>query len=334
MLFRVDGGKVWGISMGHIKRSLILSTALAKNKYRVIYIMKNYPDGVAYVRQYGFYVDTIDVEDNSDDCLIALCKKYSPKHVIIDIFHLYYNVFFQYARENSIQTIVFDTLGNCVGQPDILFNDSLVSKFTDYSHLNGKTKTFIGPKFFMIEDTPEIVQISNDKVQNIMITMGGSDPAGLTIKILRSMIERLLEFNVNVVLGPSFNEEKDVYALLETRHSVVIYKNPENFLNLLSRQDIVISSAGRTLYECAYFGRPSIIVPSIEHERETAKEYAKHVDVFDVGLWDEMLSPDKIFRAITQYKNNYYLRKNAFTLGRTLVDGSGLKRIIRIINNN
>ena len=35
ILIRVDGGKVWGISMGHVKRSLILAQALA-DKYKII----------------------------------------------------------------------------------------------------------------------------------------------------------------------------------------------------------------------------------------------------------------------------------------------------------
>ncbi len=271
VLFRVDGGRVWGISMGHLKRALLLAGRLA-DSYRIVFIMKNYIDGVAFAQQQGIEVEIIPVDADIDEQLITLCDKYKPEKIIIDLRSTPYTEFFSYTRSRNIQTVVFDITGECTGSPDILINDSLVKQFTRYAHVSAQTRLACGPQYFMVECCHPIVPI-REEVMDIMITMGGSDPAGLTVKILNSLLGRAFPYTINVVLGPAFTDRGAVREIAGTKRSVTIYENPANFLELLSRQDIVISAAGRTLYECAYFGRPVIIVPSIEHEVLTAAEY-------------------------------------------------------------
>ena len=112
VLFRVDGGKVFGISMGHIKRCLILARALA-DQYTAVFIMKDYADGVDYVKRQGIVVEPIGVDDDSEATLIGLCETYSPARIIFDLPSNSYSAFFEYARTRKIPTIVFDIVGRC-----------------------------------------------------------------------------------------------------------------------------------------------------------------------------------------------------------------------------
>ncbi|GAX62915.1 spore coat polysaccharide biosynthesis protein, predicted glycosyltransferase [Candidatus Scalindua japonica] len=329
ILFRVDGGKVWGISFGHIYRSLILASVLAR-KNKIIYIMKNYQDGVFFVKQQGYEVETIGVDDDSDNSLINFLEKYSPKQVVFDLRSIKYNMFFDYTRERHVQTVVFDILGNCTGVPDILINDSFVKEFTKYPHLTNRTKLCLGPKFFFTESLPEIIPI-RDNVKEVMITMGGSDPAGLTLKILSSLTECLTAYNVHVVMGPAFTDEEQVSNLTVNFKNIKIYKNPDNFIELLSQQDVVITAAGRTLYECAGLGRPLIVVPTIEFEALRSIEYERLTGSFDIGLWD-VSSPEKIMNAMRIYTENKNLRRSIFKTSRRLVDSHGLERILNLLN--
>jgi spore coat polysaccharide biosynthesis predicted glycosyltransferase SpsG len=329
ILFRVDGGKVWGTSMGHVKRALLLAENL-RDKYDVVFIMKNYADGVGLVKKRDFEVSTIAIDDNKDKTLIDFCEKYKPAKLIVDLHSCPYSTAFEYARSKNIGTIAFDIAGKFSAGADILINDSFVKDFTGYSGLPGMTKRYIGPEYFIMEEKHCPVHES-EYVKNIMITMGGSDPAGLTVRILRSMPEDFFKYRVSVVLGPLFTDHVNVSSIAKTRSSLVIHDSPGNFIDLLNAQDVVITAAGRTLYECAFLGKPVITVPSIEHEEITAREYSALTGSADVGSWEDAASPGKLLDALEAYNNDSGLRNRVSAKSRDLVDGRGLKRVLQII---
>ena len=330
IIYRVDGGRVWGVSMGHIKRALISANALA-NSAAVSFIMKDYPDGVSYVRDAGFDIHTIDKDDNSDRTLINLVKKENPSTVIFDLRETPYREFFKYARGQNIKTVVFDILGKCSGAPDIVINDSIVSKYTSYSFDGDKTSLYTGPQYFLSNELPKPSPINNEII-NIAVTMGGSDPAALTKKIVKFLVKKQNAKKYHIILGPLFSEEceKEIRNMCKTKQNFQIYRNPSSFLGLLVKQDLVICAGGRTLYESAYLGRPTIVVPSIEHEDVTAQEYSKLTKCPNVGLWSDK-TPQKINDAMVQYENIEF-RKEVSALGRSLVDGNAYNRIMNIIN--
>jgi len=330
LLFRVDGGNVWGVSMGHLKRSLILAEHL-KNDFEIFFVMKNYPDGVSYVKEGDWQIYLIDPNDESDEPIIKLCEQLKPDTVIFDLNSNYYAHFFEYAKLKKIRTIVFDITGKCDGTPDIIINDSFVPELIRYPLVSQKTKIYTGPDYFIMDNAPAIMPV-RQTVEEILITFGGSDPADLTFKLLKSTFPAFKNYNLSIVLGPAYSKPKRIRELLNGTISTRVYINPPDFLSLLSRADTVITAAGRTLYECAYFGRPAIIIPSIEHEVQTAKEFGRITGSIDVSIWDAMNRPGKIKDALCEFTKNYELRKHIFDESRKIVDGNGLIRVMKLIN--
>lgn len=328
-LFRVDGGKVWGTSMGHVKRALLLAENL-RNKYDIVFIMKDYKDGVDFVKKNDFEVVTISTDDNSDETLIELCEKYKPLKLIVDLKSCPYSRLFEYAHSKGINTIVFDVDGKFSSASDILINDSFVKEFTEYAGLPENTKKYLGPKYFVMEEMSNPIFVLG-QVRDIMITMGGSDPAGLTVKIVRSISENIASHRFNIVLGPLFTERAKVRNMTKAISLMKVYDSPDDFMGLLGRQDIVITAAGRTLYECAFLGKPVITVPSIEHEETTAREYSSITGSTDIGLWEDSVSPGKLLGALKAYCDKTSLRKVVSEKSRGLIDGRGLGRVLEII---
>tara|TARA_R110002110_G_scaffold269913_1_gene485612 strand:- start:6743 stop:7756 length:1014 start_codon:yes stop_codon:yes gene_type:complete len=329
VIYRVDGGRVWGVSMGHIKRAMISATAL-KGLYEVFFVMKNYADGVQYVRNAGFEVETISKNDDTDATLIEIVDKHRPAKVIFDLKENPYKKFFEFARGEKIQTIVFDILGKCDGAPDVIINDSIVPEYTSYTFNQKNTTVLTGPEYFLSEGLPTPLPL-NEKVINVAITMGGSDPAAITKKIVKFLTTHEDEKIYHIVLGPLFpvEEEKEIRRLCLASHRFRIYRNPPNFLELLAVQDLIICAGGRTLYECAYLGRPAIVVPSIDHENTTAQIYNQLTRCQNVGLWTDKTA-QAIWRAIEEY-GSIRFRKEVSNLGRNLVDGLAYNRIMNII---
>lgn len=315
--------------MGHLKRASLIADAL-KRDYRIKFVMKDYRDGVLLAKKQGWDVEVIPQADNTDSILIAICEDYKPAKVIFDLKETPYNTFFDYASASRIRTVVFDICGKCIGHPDVIINDSFVPQFLDYSISEVTTKIYTGPDYFVMDET-SLVSSLKHSAQKVLLTMGGSDPAGLTVKTLNALLPEVDEYLLSVVLGPAFSDQEIVESLVDGYPHVELFVNPENFLYRLSKADIVITSAGRTLYECAYFGRPVIIIPSISHETITAREYARLTGCTDLGLWQDETSPDSLRQTLKELKENYNLRLEISKRSRMLVDGKGLERVMRLI---
>ena len=329
LLYRVDGGKVWGISMGHVRRASIVAGALARD-FKIVFVMKDYADGVAYIRKSGFQVETIEISDDSDDTVIRICETHRPDRMIFDLNGTPYVKVFDYARGEKIRTIVFDVSGKCAGVPDVLVNDTIVKEFTRYPHLEGRAVLALGPEYFVMEDPPAAAPI-RDSVDFVLITMGGSDPAGLTVKTLETLSGELSGLRMGVVLGPGFTEQARVRDIAGVAGTVDVFENPPDFMSLLSKSDVVITAAGRTLLECARLGRPCLVVPSIEHEEATAAEYCRLTGGFNTGRWDDDSTPGKIVSYLRQYRDSLRLRETVSAAALKLVDGAGLERVLALI---
>ena len=329
VIYRVDGGRVWGVSMGHVKRALISAQAL-KDRYDVSFIMKDYADGVQYVKDANFKVETIDKNDDNDDTLIEIVQKHKPSKVIFDLKENPYKRFFEFARGKKIQTIVFDILGKCSGSPDVIINDSIVPEYISYDTSKKNTMVLTGPSYFLSDELPTPVPL-NERMINIAITMGGSDPAAITKKIVKFLLTNEDDKIYHVILGPLFSteQEKEIKRLCHANPKFQIYCNPPNFLELLATQDLVICAGGRTLYECAYLGRPVIIVPSIDHEVTTAQIYHESTTSPNVGLWSAETT-QKITSAMENY-NSFERRREVSHLSRNLVDGLAYNRVMNIL---
>ena len=77
-------------------------------------------------------------------------------------------------------------------------------------------------------------------------------------------------------------------------------------------------------------GRPTIVIPSIEHEYVTAENYSRLTGCVNVGIWNKNTG-HKILEAMREYENLEF-REEMSQLSRQLVDGKAQSRIMEIIN--
>jgi UDP-2,4-diacetamido-2,4,6-trideoxy-beta-L-altropyranose hydrolase len=329
-LYRVDGGRRWGISTGHLMRSLTVAKECLKG-HKIIFIMKNYPEGVSYMREAGFTVWTIDDDDDTDETLIKLLKKYRPSQVILDLYTNPYKQFFHFAKAEKIKTVVFDSFGDLQAPPDVVINESLIAETLDYNITGLRSEFYTGPDYFLLpSDAPAPLSLNLD-VGNIAITMGGSDPAGITERIVECLIAGDTSKRYKIILGPLFSKsaENKIRENTKNQSNFTVIKNPPSLLKELQDQDIVICAAGRTLYECAYLGRPTIVIPTIDHEEKAAAKYSKHTGCVVMRQWNS-LSAEELRESLLKYEQ-YHIRKHISSEARVLVDGLASKRIQNIV---
>jgi spore coat polysaccharide biosynthesis predicted glycosyltransferase SpsG len=137
-----------------------------------------------------------------------------------------------------------------------------------------------------------------------------------------------------VVLGPVFGNGDEVVAATQGRPAMTVVRSPDDFMGLLAGQDVVITSAGRTLYECAALGKPVITVPTIAHEAVTAAEFSRLTGSPDIGQWDTVSGPARLLAAMETYWRSPRLRHGVGQAGCQLVDGMGLQRVVSVLEKS
>ena len=212
---------------------------------------------------------------------------------------------------------------------DLLFNGSIVNQFQKYLIDKNKTKYFKGPKFILIRkefSSNREKFYLNKKIKKILIIFGGNDQNNITKKILKYFLDK--KYNITIVIGPSYKYLKNIEKIIFNNKKIKLFQNKKNIAELYIKHDIVISSAGITAYELACLGIPSIFMPMDKYQMKTAKEMELNGFGINYGYWDNNYK--KLDQTIYLISNQD-IRKKMSTCGKKLVDGKGLERILKKI---
>ena len=157
--------------------------------------------------------------------------------------------------------------------------------------------------------------------------MGGSDPYGLTFKVLDSICS-LENVHIRVILGPlmKVNTRQREY---EKKH-ISFIESPKSIWNEFKKSDLVISNAGNTLFELAAQSIPTICIPVIEHQVPYAKFFHTNGFAINLGYWKNVKNKD-IGKNVIKLLKNTDKRKKMSSKGNKIIDGKGLFRVIKII---
>jgi len=173
--------------------------------------------------------------------------------------------------------INFEDDGEGIYKADLVFN-ALYNE-NALPTVKAGEKYYIAPKLFMMYEPITI----KDKVENILITFGGADPQNYTDRVLDIIVrDKYNNFNFKVILG---KEKQNVEKLLEYNKlsNIQVLYDIKNMPGIMSLCDIAITSRGRTGYELAMLGIPSIAIA--QNIREENHRFMSHENGFNyLGL--------------------------------------------------
>jgi CMP-N-acetylneuraminic acid synthetase/spore coat polysaccharide biosynthesis predicted glycosyltransferase SpsG len=255
--------------------------------------------------------------------LIDEILSYKPDVVINDILDTDGN-YIKQLKQNNIKVINFEDLGEGAKYADLVINAIYPEKEKLQNH-------FFGPEYFILRDEFIYAPIKriNSKVKKVLITFGGVDPNDYTLKVLESIYEFCNEhfIEIEVILGFGY---KNVENLLKFRN-IKITRNVKNMADKMLEADIIFTSAGRTIYEIASIGTPSIVLA--QNERELTHFFASKENGFiNLGL-GVLLSKEKILSTFKELVFDFDKRKdmNIKMLKKDLKHGR--KKVRKLINN-
>ena len=337
MIFRVDGGNVYSIAMGHIYRCLKVAKTIAERKTGVCitFVMKDYKAGVKKIQSEGFKVVQISQKwtlKKEIDFIDEFTKEFTTKIFISDIRNIN-NKYIETVRNNGGCFIYFDDLGGHSLKPDVIINSSVTKSLQKYPCYNRKTDYYVGKKYFIIDRKIFLKPMNTLKkeIMHIIISFGGADPSNITCNVLKTLVKLHTKIHINVILGPAYNHHRELNNLMEkNRRDITIKTNVKNMYNEMINADIGITSGGDTCLEMVYTGIPTIVIPSIWYEEETAWYLAERGAAECVYLNEVN---ENLLNRIDDLIRDYPKRKSLSIKGKKLIDGKGIERVFTIINN-
>jgi UDP-2,4-diacetamido-2,4,6-trideoxy-beta-L-altropyranose hydrolase len=224
------------------------------------------------------------------------------------------------------RVLIANTL-NMKVKPDLVIFP-VVTKFRSKSN-----KIFVGEKYAVLPKLPKKRKIKN--INNIMISMGGSDPRKITLKTLKILKESNLLINLNIVIGSlskiKDTEIKKILSGKKIRFS--IFRSQKNLKKIMLDSDLLITNSGITKFEASLMRLPSIIIANDKETENNQVAFAQKKTSIYLGYFkSEKIK--KLNKVIKTLKNNInkilIMQENC----KKFLDHRGAFRIRQIIDKN
>jgi UDP-2,4-diacetamido-2,4,6-trideoxy-beta-L-altropyranose hydrolase len=313
-------------------RCLALSEELIRRKNTCFFLSKvNDNELINRIEKNNIYHKKIDPNTTLQADLEGLIK-FSNENDVDWVITDHYGINSQYIKEikkNNLKVLSIDDTAQIHYYSDIIVNQNIGAEKLD---IKGEdyTNFLLGPKYVILRD--ELLRRKEKKikrnVENLMITLGGTDQHNYTLKILKQLSNiKIKKIVVIGVLNPHYKKIKDY---IKNKIDFKIIVSPEYMLDLYLKADIAISAGGTTCYELAYFGIPNIIITITENQNNIARSlHEKEVSIYFGDKKSVKL--ELLKNTLLNLMKNDLMRMKMINNGKKLVDGKGKKRIVEFM---
>lgn len=312
------------VGMGHIMRTLVIADKM-KERFNIIYIResgKEYGIGEDKIKKSGYslysdedkvYADTLiaDTYDMTEDKLSKLRKRYNRLIYIDDLHCLsFYDCDMIINKNFNAENLIYKAPPEC--------------------------KKLLGTKYALLRyefQTAHNITIK-EKAENVLITMGGTDPENTSVKILNILKSEPYIFNVAVSRGFSERTKSELEYLAAENDNIVLHKDPE-MADLISKCDFAVTANGGTTHEIASLGVPQIAV-SVAENQNMELNFGENNGMLVYGGKEEDIIPEKFLSAFNSLISNYEKRKQLSESEKNTVNKNGIilveKEIVKLLD--
>lgn len=272
IIFRCEGYKLLGL--GHVYRCLLL--AYRMTSHEIIFVLSSKSkEGITKISSSNMPYKVID----SDDEFFAFCDSWKADIVVNDFLDTDKDYIIRLKK--IIKRVVnFEDLGNGSEYADAVINAL-------YDLETNKRNFYFGEKYFCLRDeflTSEPKEFSSN-VSNVLVLFGGTDPANSTSKLYncaKILHKRYPEIKFNFITGLGYDcSINNIVSLPES--NIFVFSNLLHVSSLMRKCDMAFTSQGRTVFELASLGIPSVVLAA--NEREQLHKFAKMENGFlNLGL--------------------------------------------------
>jgi len=290
VIFRVDSSAQMGV--GHLMRCLTLADELQKKNHKITFICRELQGSIVnlikhkLIRLLGnddfqsndLYLDLLGATQEQDAEQVIRVIPENTNLLIVDNYALD-EFWHKKLRQYTDKIMVIDDLADKQFDCDILLNQNLGSQVKDYRGkvlndcelLLGCDYTLLRPEFKELRTQALEKRKYTKKIENILVSMGGSDVNNITYDVLKQLDSKL---NVVVVLG-ALSPQNEMIKDYAIDKNIEVIVNANNMAELMLNADLAIGASGSTNWERLCLGLPSLIFTVAKNQIKFSKNLDK-----------------------------------------------------------
>ncbi|MBI3932548.1 MAG: hypothetical protein HY317_03975 [Acidobacteria bacterium] len=327
ILFRVDGSGRMGL--GHVYRSLAIADALRETSQAdVAFLMTaDHTEGILTVSRRGYPVRVAG--DGQLETYLEHVRDFAPAILINDLPQIEDRYLRALSHLGATTVNLVDTLD------DLERTEHYTQVIVSVMNEDRETPEgfYGGPEYAILRSHFQgRVKDVRDEPRLVLLTFGGSDPQGLTVKAAGALRDIDPRIEVVAVAGLAFPYRTEFEALASTlpRKVPLINEAGGHIADLMLEADVVVCSGGMTVYEIAALGTPGIVLGQNTREEQRMREFARYGTVEYLGLGTDV-AEEAIAPAVTSLLADAPRRREMSARGRALVDGLGAVRAAEVV---
>jgi len=237
--------------MGHFYRALNLADGLRQTGLGCKFYLNDHQPSLKILNDRGYAHEIVNLEDLRNDWEgVAIdrsgIKCWVNDRLATDAVHA------AKVKAQGIPLVTFDDRGPGAGLADL----HIAALAFDSQERLGGTKVLRGVEYLVLN--PEIKKYAcvRDQLSSILVTLGGSDTYGVTVKVVQ--ILSAMNLSATVVIGPGFMHD----ALLEKvlTDQFTLKRGVPSMIEEFSDHDLAITGGGVTPFEANASGLPCVVI--------------------------------------------------------------------------
>ena len=334
VLFRCDASPT--IGLGHLVRCLALADELReKHGVAVSFAMRASPLASEMVQRRSYPAfqtpdgAVFDQEAWLRDCIV----KSGAQTLVVDVRDDLSQATLNALAGKGTTIVVLDDLSDRRWAADLAFYPPVPQvRKVDWSGFRGRL--CVGWEWIVLraQFAESIPPCYNAKC-SLLIAMGGSDPAGLTLKAVRAVDRLDGDFESVIIVGAGFCHRQSLEDLLgQTRRRFTVREDVSEMSAAMAHADLAVCSFGMTSYELAAMGVPAVCVCLTEDHAQSASALVAAGMAISLGINDHD-TETRLAAAVEGLLVDKNARAQMSARAREHVDGRGAKRIAEMLAN-
>jgi UDP-2,4-diacetamido-2,4,6-trideoxy-beta-L-altropyranose hydrolase len=337
LLIRADASVATGT--GHVMRCLALAQAWQDAGGRALFATVETTDALrARLTAESCEVLSVScVAGSADDAsqTIALAREQKTDWVVLDGYQ--FTADYQRAlKAAGFKLLVLDDHGHAQHySADLVLNQNVCADESLYQCRELTSRPLLGPRYCLLRREFSPWQKWKRDVfpvcDRVLVTMGGSDPDNVTVRVLEALdLAKLENVDATVVVGgsnPHFTRLQ--LASVQVGRKITVRRDVSNMPELMAEADVAISAAGSTCWELCLLGLPSLLLDVAANQSALSRELDRRGCAIRVG--DQTVSPATIATQLEHLLRSHELRQTLSRNCRGLVDGQGAQRVVSIL---
>ena len=334
-MVRCDGSPE--IGLGHVVRCVALADELHhEHGWQIMFVMREGPLAFEVVKEKGYLVEdpiTCGPPVPYGVWLQQLSDKVGAQILILDVREDFPRAAVQAFRNQGLLVVTLDDPTDRRLETDLAFYPPIPQlKKMDWAGFTGQLHSGWEWVVLRREFSSQPPKPANSPPK-ILVSMGGSDPAGMTLKAV-SALERLHQnFTGVIILGQGFRQLQALeHSLDRARHSFEVRRNVTRIWEEMAQADLAIGSFGVTAYELAAMGIPALLLSLTSDHAESASAFSAEGMAVNLGV-HEQVSENALAEEIAKLLEDRPRRVSMGRKARETIDGAGAARVVRVITS-